>query len=288
MRPPLGMPGRRGRSAALRLRPARGTCPASRVLPTPAPPVRRTPPVSWSRNQRASSSSSRPRPTTGHDGLRGRASSGWRSGRASRPRAGCALPAQRRHEPVAAAVQRLDDSLLLPVVADGSPGRLDAGRERRLADEAVAPDVVEQLVLGDDAVAVLDQVGEHAEHLRLDRHRRAGATQLEQVGVEVESSEGVDQGRPVVRTLRLLSEPGSPDGRVTLRSGPRRRRTSAGRGDRKDSVAHQWVNVGSPIVRASASVCDGVGGERRALPASSSSVELDRRRRGRSGTVGRG
>ena len=99
----------------------------------------------------------------------------------------------RRDEAVAAAVDGLDDALLGAVVADGAAGRLDATRERRLADEAVAPDVVEQLVLADDAVAVLDEVGEDAEDLRLDRHGRAGVAQLEQTRVEVKCSEGVDQ-----------------------------------------------------------------------------------------------
>ena len=39
---------------------------ASRVLPTPAPPVRNTPPAAWPRNHSASTSSSRPRPIIGH------------------------------------------------------------------------------------------------------------------------------------------------------------------------------------------------------------------------------
>jgi hypothetical protein len=70
-------------------------------------------------------------------------------------------------------VRRLDDPLPRTVVTDGAARRLDARRHGRLADEAVAPHVVEQLVLRDDPVAVLDEIGEDAEHLWLDRHGRA-------------------------------------------------------------------------------------------------------------------
>ena len=69
--------------------------------------------------------------------------------------------------------ERPDQALTLPVVADGPARRRDAAAERRVGDEAVAPDAVEQLVLGDDAVAVLDQVGEDVEDLRLERDVRA-------------------------------------------------------------------------------------------------------------------
>ncbi len=51
-------------------------------------------------------------------------------------------------EPVAAAVHRLDRPLCPAVVVDRPAGLLDAGGQRRLGDEPVAPDVVEQLLLG--------------------------------------------------------------------------------------------------------------------------------------------
>jgi hypothetical protein len=82
-------------------------------------------------------------------------------------------------------VRRLDDPLLRTVVTDGAARRLDARRQRRLADEPVAPHVVEQLVLRDDPVAVLDEIGEHAEHLWLDRH---GAPALRSSNWSVSSS----------------------------------------------------------------------------------------------------
>ena len=64
----------------------------------------------------------------------------------------------RGDELVALAVDRADDRLPVAVVVDGLANRLDAGGERRLADEAIAPDLVEQLLLADDGAAALHQV----------------------------------------------------------------------------------------------------------------------------------
>src|SRR4051794_10704943 len=79
-------------------------------------------------------------------------------------------------EPVAAPVGGADERLATAVVPDGSACCLDAARHRRLADEAVAPDVVEELVLADDPLPVLDEVGEHIEDLWLQGHADARAT----------------------------------------------------------------------------------------------------------------
>ena len=109
--------------------------------------------------------------------------------------AGCRLSASGRglggqvddgsHEPVAAAVDRLDEGLALAVVPDGAANGLDPARERRLAHEAVAPDGVEQLFLADRAVVMADEVAEDVEDLGLERHRHAGAAQLERLLVEL-------------------------------------------------------------------------------------------------------
>jgi len=54
----------------------------------------------------------------------------------------------------------------------------DPTRQRRLADEPITPHVVEQLLLRDNPIAALDEVGQHVEHLRLDRHDSAIAPHL--------------------------------------------------------------------------------------------------------------
>ena len=82
-------------------------------------------------------------------------------------------------ELVAAAVHGADHLLRCAVVADGDPGGSHPAGERRLADEAVPPDRVQQLRLRHDPVAVLDQVGQDVEDLRLDVHRRPAPPDLE-------------------------------------------------------------------------------------------------------------
>jgi hypothetical protein len=81
-------------------------------------------------------------------------------------------------------VDRADELLAGTVVADGPPHGLDAAGQRRLAHEPVAPDGVEDLLLGHDPVALADQQGEHVEHLGLDRS--FGARPAEQVPRQVQ------------------------------------------------------------------------------------------------------
>jgi hypothetical protein len=89
-------------------------------------------------------------------------------------------------------VNRADRPLLRAVVADSAPSGFDPARQRRLAHEPVAPHVVEQLGLGDDAIAVHDQIPQHVEDLRLDWLGRAAATELEEIGVELTIVEAED------------------------------------------------------------------------------------------------
>ena len=118
----LGMPAASARSR---------TFSASRVLPTPAPPVRSTPPAAWPRNHSASTSSSLPRPTIGHAEASDRST--IPSG--ASPSGSCAMPCRggvvtnRRDEPVAAPVHGLDHALVRTVVPDGTSCRLDASRQ---------------------------------------------------------------------------------------------------------------------------------------------------------------
>src|SRR4029077_19507132 len=60
-----------------------------------------------------------------------------------------------------------DDRLILTAIADGFPRGVDAAGQSRFGDDAAVPDGLHQIVLGDDAVAVLDQVDQQIEHLRL-------------------------------------------------------------------------------------------------------------------------
>ncbi len=112
---------------------------------------------------------------------------------------------------IAAAVGRRDDGLARPVVADGAAGGLDPTRQRGLADEAVTPDRVEQLLLADDPFGMGGQVDQHVEDLGLDRHEHAGAVQLVAVEIELAVAEGEDHTRPPRRRQRpQCREPRGP------------------------------------------------------------------------------
>ena len=84
----------------------------------------------------------------------------------------------RSDELIAASVHRLDGALLASGIAHGATRRLDAAGERRLGDEPIPPDRVEQLGLGNDTITIGDEMDEHVEDLGLDVHRRVGAPEL--------------------------------------------------------------------------------------------------------------
>ena len=96
-------------------------------------------------------------------------------------------------ELVTLAVDGPDDPLRRTVVADRLPGSLDPGRQRRLADEAVTPHCVEQLLLAHHRATPLDQAAEEIEHLRLEPHLPPLATQHNPADVQLAPFEQVDQ-----------------------------------------------------------------------------------------------
>ena len=67
------------------------------------------------------------------------------------------------------AVDRPDEALRPAVVAERLARGLDAARDRGLGDDAAVPDLLDDLVLADQALVVLDQQGEQREDLRLER-----------------------------------------------------------------------------------------------------------------------
>jgi hypothetical protein len=119
------------------------------------------------------------------------ASEMWRLPAGWRLDAGC-LTSQGANEPVAPSVGSADERLTAAIVANRSTSRLDAGGEGRLADETVTPDVVEELLLGDDPIPVLDKVGEHVEDLWLDRNGHTRPAELVAGEVQLVAVECVD------------------------------------------------------------------------------------------------
>ncbi len=77
-----------------------------------------------------------------------------------------------------------DHGLILAAVADRLARGVDPARQRGFGDDAAVPHRLDQIVLGDDVVAILDQVNQEIEHLRLDRDALAAAGQLAEVDIE--------------------------------------------------------------------------------------------------------
>ena len=53
-----------------------------------------------------------------------------------------------------------------------------------LGDDAAVPHGVDQIILGDDVIAIFDQVDQKIEHLRLDRDALAAAGQFAKVDIK--------------------------------------------------------------------------------------------------------
>ena len=63
--------------------------------------------------------------------------------------------------------------------------------------------MLEQLVLGDDAVATLDEVAQDVEDLRLELHEPRTSPQLEEIRVELEVADAVDHRAAVASGASL-------------------------------------------------------------------------------------
>jgi hypothetical protein len=84
-----------------------------------------------------------------------------------------------------------DHALRGAVVADRLTRVLDPAVQRRRRHVAVAPDAIEQILLGDDPVTMREQVREHVEHLRLDVEALVRAAELVQPRIELVLAERV-------------------------------------------------------------------------------------------------
>ena len=73
---------------------------------------------------------------------------------------------------------------VVAAVADRLARGVDAAGQRRIRHDAAAPDRGDEIVLADDAVAVLHQIDQQVEHLRLDGDSFGAAAQLAPVGVK--------------------------------------------------------------------------------------------------------
>src|SRR6185503_12496796 len=95
----------------------------------------------------------------------------------------------------AALVDGADQPLCLAVIADDLTDRLDPARESRLRYDAAMPDRFEDVIAADDAIAVLHEVDEQGENLRLDRQHRLAVAQLLRADIELEAVKTIKHGR---------------------------------------------------------------------------------------------
>ena len=77
-----------------------------------------------------------------------------------------------------------DQALVPAAVADCPARRVDPAGQGGFRDDPPVPDLFNQIVLGDDAVAILDEIDEEVEHLRLDGNAFAAARKLAAVDVK--------------------------------------------------------------------------------------------------------
>ena len=87
-------------------------------------------------------------------------------------------------EPESFAGDRADQALLLAAVADRLAHRIDVTGQGRFGDDPPTPHRIQQIILADDALAVLHQVEQQVEDLRPDRNRLGPPGELPPVGVE--------------------------------------------------------------------------------------------------------
>ena len=112
-----------------------------------------------------------------------------------------------------------DHDLILAAVADRPARGVDPARQRGFGDDAAIPHRLDQIVLGDDMVAVFDQVNQQIEHLRLDRHAFAAAGQLAKVDIEHMVGKVKLHGFIPVKSSQITSVPHAREGRANLPSG---------------------------------------------------------------------
>ena len=88
------------------------------------------------------------------------------------------------NEPEAFPRQCLDQVLPFTVVTDCCANGIQAGCQRGIRDDASILNRADQIVFGDDALSLPDQVVEYIEDLRRSRDHVSPTSQLASIGVE--------------------------------------------------------------------------------------------------------
>jgi len=95
-------------------------------------------------------------------------------------------------------MDRLDALLSLTTVANRLADRHDPLRENPFADKSAGPQLLEQFALGDDPIAMLQEIREDVDGVRLQRTHHPGAPQLIPVSIERIRPKRVDHRRTLL------------------------------------------------------------------------------------------
>jgi hypothetical protein len=98
------------------------------------------------------------------------------------------------NEAEAPAWKRANENLALTSIAKCASRRIDARVHGGIGDDASLPNCIDQLLLADDAVAVLDEIGKQGENLRFHADWTVFAYEFQEFGIQSEAAESVDQG----------------------------------------------------------------------------------------------
>ena len=91
---------------------------------------------------------------------------------------------------------RMNEVLIVAAVAQRPPRSTDARAERCLRDETTLPNGFDQLILAHDSVAMLDEVNDQIEDLRLDVNNHAGSPQFLPGDIDFETCEAEVRNDP--------------------------------------------------------------------------------------------
>src|SRR5262245_15600578 len=108
-----------------------------------------------------------------------------------------------RHEAIALPVNGLDDVLSVAIIPDRPAGSEDASCHRAFLDVHARPQALEQLLLGDQAVAVLHQMEKHPIDLPLQADHHVAVPKFSTLGVEDAATEDVDHATAKARARKL-------------------------------------------------------------------------------------
>ena len=109
---------------------------------------------------------------------------------------------------IAAAAERFDDALLPSAVPSGLAGGCHVLVHGGIADALRRPEVLNQFILGDDAITMRNEVGEHIENLRPKWAGLPAVTEFVQVRVQCIVTKDIDHGPLLApRRERILPTP---------------------------------------------------------------------------------